>query len=142
MLPFQCENQQAGRLILMQVCYDSTTDQLELTLEIASDNTPTGPTFDRPLTTAVSCILDVADEGRLLGIELALEQVSAPLRALLAPLIGDDFYVEVERTASPRVVRSVTAPATVSWQPASSHIIVSIPRRTCDYELLFPSGAT
>jgi len=121
----------------MQLCYDPTTDRLELTVPLHS---AAAAADDEPVAVAtIPCILDVGDEGRLLGLELSLRTVSAPLRALIP---GDDIYLEIENAPDPRIVRSVTAPATLMWSPASRQLVVRLPRRTDQYELLFPSGAT
>jgi len=124
--------------VQLQLCFDPTSDRLELTLDLAPEAVPASAPGDRVLVEAVPCILDVADEGRLLGIELP----TSALPPRLQPLARDDLYIEIEAGATPRVVRSVTVPATISWQPAAGRLVVSIPRRTEHYELLFPSGAT
>ncbi len=119
----------------MHVCYDPQTDHLVVTIA----TTPLVERLaERTAALDLTCILDVGDEGRLLGIEIPVHESSRA--GTTAP--GEVLYLELESSTDVRVVRSVTAPARLTWYPESSTAILAFPRRTDRYELLFPSGAT
>ncbi len=119
----------------MHVCYDPRTDHLVVTIA----TTPLVERLaERTLALDLTCILDVGDEGRLLGIEIPVHE---SCRAdTTAP--SDVLYLELESSADVRVVRSVSAPARLTCYPESGTAVLVLPRRTDRYELLFPSGAT
>ncbi|MCX7624289.1 MAG: DUF2283 domain-containing protein [Thermomicrobium sp.] len=124
----------------MHLCYDPATDRLILAIRVD----PRDRCGEVPLDLGVAeipCILDVAGEGRLLGIELRLAALHPSLRCRFASP-DETLYLELESDTDPRVVRSVVAPGQVRWHPATGRIEVCLPRRTTHYELLYPSGAT
>ncbi len=125
----------------MYLCYDPLADRLTLALEIGG--APSSCSLSGPPVTVHRGILDVADHGRILGLELPLDDLPTELRSQLAPFADDEtLYLELDEPPQWSVVRSVPILVEFHWQPEESWLMLSFPRRTRDYELLYPSGAT
>lgn len=125
----------------VHLCHDPLSDRLVLTLDVP--DAPSSCSSSSPLVTVLCGILDVADEGRILGLELSLDGLPTDLRTLLAPLAENKtLYLELDEPQQPRVLRSVPVLVEFHWQPEEPRLMLSFPRRTNDYELLYPSGAT
>ncbi|MCM8746478.1 hypothetical protein NET03_08015 [Thermomicrobium sp. CFH 73360] len=125
----------------MHLCHDPLSDRLVLALDVP--DAPSSCSSSSPLVTVLSGILDVADEGHILGLELPLDRLPTDLRTLLAPLLDTKtLYLELEGPQQPRVVRSVPVPVELHWRSEAPRLTLSFPRRTREYELLYPSGTT
>lgn len=125
----------------MRLCYDPRSDTLELHIDL----TPGQVATQSPSTRAsVRAILDVADAGRLLGVELPVGRLPEPYRSLLQPLAPDGYlYLELDTPAQMSVaLRSIPLTVTLDWDSHAASVRLSFPRRSKTHELLFPSGPT
>ncbi|MCS7257045.1 MAG: hypothetical protein RMJ05_03795 [Thermomicrobium sp.] len=127
----------------MRPCYDVRDDRIVVVFSVplAPAPSPTSAPIRAPLTG----LLDVGDGGHLLGLEVSLEAASPALWTLLSVLgatESDRFYLELDERSRPRAVRTLPVSVEVRWEPQSARLELSFPRRTEDYEFLFPVGST
>ena len=129
----------------MRLTYDSTNNSLRLMLD------------DEPgseiATTRVSGVVDVATNGRLVGVELGSPDGEPAARRRLQrwlddPAAGEFTSVDSDGTAYIELtvgdpdeeVRSSPLDLLVESTSAGELVAVVIPRRGSDYEISYPSG--
>ncbi|WP_448575925.1 hypothetical protein [Thermomicrobium sp.] len=123
----------------MRLCYDPADDVLVLDLVLPPQLAPTSI----PTIAHARGLLDLTDRGSLAGLEIPLADLPPALAELCRALADDEevTYVEIERVVATRSFRSVTVPIAIRWD-GQQRLSLRIPRRTADYELLYPAGAT
>ncbi len=130
----------------MRLIYDSEKNALRLVLDDEDADAAA-------VTTAVQGVVDVATNGRLVGVELrsAAGEDSARrrLRRWLAdPVAGEFTSVESDGTAYIELtvgdpheeVRSSPLDLLIETDAAGELVAVVIPRHGPDYEISYPSG--
>jgi len=124
----------------MRLCYDPADDVLVLDLELPGQLARASA----PPIAHARGLLDVTEQGSLAGLEISLTDLPPALAELCRALADDDevTYIEIERVAAARSLRTVTVPIVFRWDGDQARLSLRIPRRTADYELLYPVGAT
>jgi len=124
----------------MPLCYDPTEDVLVLDLELPRHLAPAST----PEIARARGLLDVTDRGSLAGLEIPLADLPPALAELCRAFADDEevIYVEIERVAATRQLRTVSVPIGFRWDGEPGRLSLRIPRRTADYELMYPAGAT
>lgn len=129
----------------MRLSYRSTENTLRLTLDEESGEVTR--------STAVDGCIDIAEQGRLVGIELSGNGLDLPallttwLRDRVArnyvELDGDDAYIALSaphEDIPPQHVRTADLTVTAELDGDDHLVAIAIPRRGHGYEISFPSG--
>lgn len=129
----------------MRLTYDSTSNSLRLVLDDES-----GPGI---ATTRIQGVVDVATNGRLVGVELSASDGEPAVRRRLQrwlndPVAGEFTSVERDGTAYIELtigepddeVRSSSLDLLVESTASGELLAVVIPRHGPDYEISYPSG--
>lgn len=129
----------------MRLSYLSAENILRLTLDEERGDVVTARTIDGRI--------DIAEQGRLVGIELDTEQNDA--NQLFTLWLGDQVarqYVEIDDAGAyvalsapneaipDQHVRTAELPLTAELDSNQQLIAIAIPRRGHGYEISFPSG--
>lgn len=129
----------------MRLTYDAGSNSLRLTLD---DESNTGTE-----TTRVQGVVDVATNGRLVGVELGIregkEAASQGLRTWIHHSMAGEFtsvepdgmvYIELTVGEADEEVRSSPLDLLLESTADGDLIAVVIPRHGPDYEISYPSG--
>jgi hypothetical protein len=124
----------------MRLAWDGATNLLRLTL---SDDEPAASSVTRPGT------LDVAANGRLVGVELRGSDLPRLLRRWSADPIATEFthlsdddsaYIDLSSGPPENDIRSSEVTVTAELDSETACVALAIPRRGAGYEIAYPSG--
>jgi uncharacterized protein YuzE len=132
-------------MFLLRLRHDAATNALRLTLDGVS-----GEVCER---TSLTGMVDVAANGRLVGIELWSGVGETDLARMLKRWTGDPVagefvsvdsdgtaYIELTAGGADDTARSSTVLLDIDLNEHSEMLAVSIPRRGTGYEISYPSG--
>ncbi len=129
----------------MRLSYRSSENILRLTLDVESGDVVKKHVFDG--------VIDIADQGRLVGIEL--ESMDRSLAPIFSTWLKDGVarnYIEIDdrgayvalSTPSEDIpeqhIRTAELPLTAELDVNERLVAIAIPRRGHGYEISFPSG--
>lgn len=123
----------------MELTYDSEANTLRLVLPVPDE--PADPAFVK----SIDGILDIGENGRLIGIEFDADEGEFHLW-LIDPVAGgfsnldtnDRAYIQI--SPDDGNFRSTELPLTAEFNAYGEIISLIIPRRGSGYEITYPSG--